>query len=102
MAAAEILAPLPGEKVLDLAAAPGGKATHLATLMKNTGLLVANEISLGRFRDLFENLQRCGVTNSIATHASPQARMRMPNWFSTKKPPPGLRCIGAPSRVSAG
>ncbi len=73
MAAAEILAPLPGEKVLDLAAAPGGKATHLTALMNNTGLLVTNEISLGRFRDLFENLQRCGVTNSIGTHESPQA-----------------------------
>ena len=52
MAAAEVLAPQPGEKVLDLAAAPGGKATHLAALMKNTGLLVTNEIHPKRVWDL--------------------------------------------------
>lgn len=72
MAAAEILAPRPGEKVLDLAAAPGGKATHLAALMKNTGLLVANEIHPKRIWDLTENLERCGVTNAIVINETPQ------------------------------
>src|SRR4030042_5676829 len=72
MAAAEILAPQPGEKVLDLAAAPGGKATHLAALMNNSGLLVANEIHPKRVWDLVENLERCGVTNSIVTNDTPQ------------------------------
>ncbi len=71
MAAAEILAPLPGEKVLDLAAAPGGKAQHLAALMENTGLLVANEIHPKRVWDLVENLERCGVTNAIVTNENP-------------------------------
>jgi NOL1/NOP2/sun family putative RNA methylase len=72
MAAAEILAPQPGEKVLDLAAAPGGKATHLAALMQNTGLLIANEIHPKRVWDLVENLERCGVTNAIVINESPQ------------------------------
>ncbi len=72
MAVAEVLAPQPGERVLDLAAAPGGKATHLAALMKNNGLLVANEIHPKRVWDLVENLERCGVTNSIVTNESPQ------------------------------
>lgn len=71
MAAAELLAPLPGEKVLDLAAAPGGKTTHLAGLMNNTGLLVANEIHPDRVWDLAENLERCGVTNAIVTNETP-------------------------------
>jgi NOL1/NOP2/sun family putative RNA methylase len=71
MAAAEILAPQPGESVLDISAAPGGKATHLAALMRNTGLLVANEIHPRRVWDLAENLERCGVTNAVITNESP-------------------------------
>jgi 16S rRNA C967 or C1407 C5-methylase (RsmB/RsmF family)/NOL1/NOP2/fmu family ribosome biogenesis protein len=72
MAAAEILAPLPGERVLDLAAAPGGKATHLASLMHDAGLLLVNELHPDRYWDLAENLQRCGVTNSVGTFATPE------------------------------
>lgn len=72
MAAAEALAPMPGEKVLDLAAAPGGKSTQLAVLMNNTGVLVANEIHPKRVWDLAENLERCGVTNTIVTNETPQ------------------------------
>jgi NOL1/NOP2/sun family putative RNA methylase len=71
MAAAEILAPQPGEKVLDLAAAPGGKATHLVDLMNNAGLLVANEIHPKRVWDLVENLERCGATNTVVTNEAP-------------------------------
>jgi len=72
MAAGDILSPQPGEKVLDLAAAPGGKSTHLAALMKNTGLLIANEIHPRRVWDLAENLERCGVTNAVITNETPQ------------------------------
>ena len=43
MTVGEVVAPQPGEKVLDLCAAPGGKSTHLAAQMQNQGLLVANE-----------------------------------------------------------
>ena len=78
MAAAEILTPRPGEKVLDLAAAPGGKCTHIAAQMNNTGLLVANEIHSKRVWDLAQNLERCGVTNTIITNETPQ---RLADYF---------------------
>ena len=72
MAAAEVLSPQPGERILDLAAAPGGKATHLASLMENEGILVANEIHPARVWDLCENLERCGVTHAVVTNETPQ------------------------------
>jgi NOL1/NOP2/sun family putative RNA methylase len=72
MAAVEILSPQPGEKVLDLAAAPGGKSTHLAAHMNNDGLLVANEIHPKRVWDLAQNLERCGVRNAMITNETPQ------------------------------
>lgn len=61
------LKPQPHETILDLAAAPGSKTTQIASEMKNTGLLVANDVSLGRIRILATNLERCGVTNTIIT-----------------------------------
>ncbi len=61
MAVAEILEPLPGEHVLDLCAAPGGKSTHLASLMHGQGLLISNEIVPSRARILAENLERLGL-----------------------------------------
>jgi 16S rRNA (cytosine1407-C5)-methyltransferase len=60
--AAEVLAPQPGEQVLDLAAAPGGKTTHLAALMQNQGRLSAVESVRPRFFRLLETLKRQGVT----------------------------------------
>ena len=72
MSAAGVLSPRPGEKVLDLSAAPGGKSTHLAALMENTGLLVANEIHPRRVWDLAENLERCGVINALVLNETPQ------------------------------
>ena len=51
----------------DLAAAPGSKTTQMASEMKNTGTIIANEISLGRIKILASNLERCGVTNTIIT-----------------------------------
>ena len=59
------LDPQPGEKVLDLCAAPGGKTTHLAALMKNTGTLIANEHDAYRINALKINLERCGVSAVI-------------------------------------
>lgn len=72
MCVAEILAPQPGEIILDLCAAPGGKSTHLAALMQNEGLLIANEIHPRRVWELAENLERCGVRNAVVTNASPE------------------------------
>lgn len=72
MAVAELLNPRPGERVLDLAAAPGGKSTHLAAKMENQGSLVANEIHPQRVWDLAENLERCGVRNATITNETPE------------------------------
>lgn len=72
MAAAAQLAPQPGELVLDLAAAPGGKATHLISLMNDEGLLVANEINAGRARLLAENMERWGPRNVLITQETPE------------------------------
>jgi NOL1/NOP2/sun family putative RNA methylase len=72
MSPAELLAPLPGERVLDLAAAPGGKTTHLAALMKGQGLLVANEIKDKRVGHLAQNVERWGAGNIVVTNESPE------------------------------
>lgn len=61
------LSPKKGDKVLDLCSAPGSKTTQIASLMKNTGTLIANEVSLSRIKILSSNLERCGVTNTIIT-----------------------------------
>jgi NOL1/NOP2/sun family putative RNA methylase len=67
MAVGAMLAPRPGERVLDLAAAPGGKATHIAALLQDQGVLVANDPHPGRARELAGNLERCGVRNALVT-----------------------------------
>jgi 25S rRNA (cytosine2870-C5)-methyltransferase len=55
----------PGERVLDVAAAPGGKTTHIAQCMGNAGVLVANDPKPERLPSLVANLARLGVTNSV-------------------------------------
>lgn len=70
MLVAAVVDPQPGERVLDLAAAPGGKTTHLAARMQNRGLLVANDVSPARAADLTGNLERCGVRNAVALSVS--------------------------------
>jgi len=72
MAVGEVLGAQPGERVLDLCAAPGGKATHLAAQLGGQGVLVANEVHRRRARTLAENLERCGVTNAIVTSETPE------------------------------
>ena len=59
------LAPQEKEKVLDMAAAPGGKTTHIAALMKNTGLLYANDANKSRAKAIVGNLHRLGITNTV-------------------------------------
>ena len=58
-----ILAPEPGETVLDACAAPGGKTTHMAELMKNTGSIIALDVRKARLEMIKENCRRLGVTN---------------------------------------
>ncbi len=71
MLPASLCPPAPGERVLDLCAAPGGKATQLAGALAGRGLLVANEIHPGRAAILSQNLERMGVRNAVVTNASP-------------------------------
>lgn len=59
------LAPQENEKVLDMAAAPGGKTTHLAALMRNSGLLYANDANRNRCKAVVGNLHRMGITNTV-------------------------------------
>lgn len=65
MYACEVLDPRPGETVLDMAAAPGGKTTYLSQLMGNSGTVIALELNQDRMRSLASNINRMGVKNAI-------------------------------------
>ncbi len=64
--ASEILRPQQNEVVLDMAAAPGGKTTHMAQIMENRGVIVALEKHVPRIIALKNNIVRMGVANVIA------------------------------------
>ena len=55
------------ELILDLCASPGSKTTQMASQMKNTGTIIANDVNIKRIQILASNLERCGVTNTIIT-----------------------------------
>merc|ERR1719153_1014099 len=63
------LAPQEGERILDMASAPGGKTTHIAALLKNTGFVMANDANRDRCKAVVGNLHRLGITNTtVCTH----------------------------------
>lgn len=72
MAPAQFLQARPGERVLDLCAAPGGKSTQIAAQMKGGGLLVCNEIHPARAKILSENIERMGIRNAVVTNETPE------------------------------
>ncbi|XP_050492124.1 probable 28S rRNA (cytosine(4447)-C(5))-methyltransferase [Bombus huntii] len=59
------LDPKENERVLDMCAAPGGKSSHIAALMKNTGVLFSNDANEERIKAVVGNFHRLGITNSI-------------------------------------
>ena len=67
-----VLDPQPHESVLDISAAPGSKATQIVQLMKNSGVLVANDYKAIRLAALGVNIQRVGATNTIVTFMTGQ------------------------------
>ena len=78
MAAAGALRPVPGDRVLDLCAAPGGKSTQLAAYLQGRGLLVCNEPVLSRAQILSRNIERMGVPDAAVVSALPEELS--PRW----------------------
>lgn len=79
MLPAILLDPKPGERILDLCAAPGGKSTQIASTMKGSGILVANEIHPGRAKILSQNIERMGIKNCVVLNEDPA---RLETFFS--------------------
>ena len=73
MAPVSALAPHPGERVLDLCAAPGGKSTQIAAALAGEGLLVCNEPVPSRAKILSRNIERMGIPNARVVSAQPEA-----------------------------
>lgn len=73
----------PGDRVLDLCAAPGGKSTQAAAKLGGSGIIVSNDISTGRCKALLKNIEAAGVPNCIITNESPEKLAdRLPHFFN--------------------
>ncbi len=82
MAAVEMLAPQTGDYVLDLCSAPGGKATQIASALKDGGILWANEVVPSRAQALLSNIERLGVKNAVVSCCSPDTLCSyLPDFF---------------------
>ncbi|MCB6342380.1 RsmB/NOP family class I SAM-dependent RNA methyltransferase [Enterocloster lavalensis] len=82
MAVVELMDPVPGDRVLDLCAAPGGKTTHIASRLKEKGFLLSNEIHPARAKILSQNVERMGVQNAVVTNEAPERLApRFPEFF---------------------
>ena len=83
-AAVSILNPVKGEKILDLCAAPGGKSTQIASMLKGSGLLWSNEVVKNRTQILLSNIERMGVRNSVISSCRPEILCSKLNGFFDK------------------
>lgn len=82
MSAVTVLAPRPGERILDLCAAPGGKSTQIAAALQGEGLLWSNEYVRARAQILLQNLERCGVRRAVVSSTDAQTLCsRLAGWF---------------------
>lgn len=82
MTPAALLPVEPGDRVLDLCAAPGGKSTELGARLKGEGLLVANDISHSRAKALLKNIELFGITNAVVTsEPAEKLALRFPEYF---------------------
>ncbi|MWV43779.1 NOL1/NOP2/sun family putative RNA methylase [Paenibacillus sp. HJL G12] len=82
MAPVELLDVQPGEKVLDLCAAPGGKSTQIAAKLKGQGLLVSNDLNAERTKALAKNLELYGVRNGVVLQEHPdRIASKFPAFF---------------------
>ena len=82
MAPVALLDPQPGERILDLCAAPGGKTTQIAGRMGGEGFLLCNEINPKRAKILSRNIERLGVANALVTNEHPERLAeRFPGFF---------------------
>lgn len=83
MCAVEALGVIPGDRVLDLCAAPGGKATQAGAKLQGRGLLLANEIIPKRAQILAENIERCGISNCVVSNEKPERLSTLfPEFFN--------------------
>ena len=72
----------PGERVLDICAAPGGKSTQAGAKLKGEGMLVTNDISTSRTKALLKNVELFGLTNAVVLNESPdRIADRFPMFF---------------------
>ncbi len=81
-AAVTVLDPRPGDRVLDLCAAPGGKSTQIGAALQGEGLLWSNEIVRSRANILLSNIERMGIRNAVVSSCRPETLCeRLTGWF---------------------
>ncbi|MEM9002734.1 MAG: NOL1/NOP2/sun family putative RNA methylase [Cyanobacteria bacterium P01_F01_bin.86] len=81
MAAVQALDPQPGERILDLCAAPGGKTAQIAVRLHNTGMVVANELHANRLPSLSTTVMRLGLTNVVTTQGDGRTPLFPSHYF---------------------